>query len=43
VSGDQPVVPDSALHAQPPSGRRTVKVLGVGLIAWGLPKSIWIH
>jgi len=32
-----PLIADDALHADPPSLRRTIIVLGVGLIAWAIP------
>ena len=35
--GRAPLIPDDALHAERPSGRRTARVLGLGLVAWGLP------
>ncbi len=35
--GPPPVVPDDALHAEQPTARRTVTVLAVGLLAWGVP------
>jgi chromate transporter len=36
-TGPPPVVPDDALHTERPSARRTVRVLGVGLLVWALP------
>ena len=35
--GPAPVVPDDALHAERPSNRRTLLVLLIGLLVWGLP------
>ena len=35
--GPAPVIPDDALHAERPSGRRSVVVLGVGLALWATP------
>ncbi len=35
--GPAPVVPDDVLHTEPPSTRRTARVLLVGLLVWGLP------
>ncbi len=35
--GPPPVVPDDALHTERPSGRRTIRVLLVGLVVWGVP------
>lgn len=32
-----PLIPDDALHAERPSGRRTARVLGIGLAVWALP------
>lgn len=32
-----PLVPDDALHREPPSRAHAVKVLAIGLLAWGLP------
>ncbi len=36
-SGPAPVIPDDALHHDPPGGRRAAGVLLVGLAVWGLP------
>ncbi|MGY1734449.1 chromate efflux transporter [Geodermatophilus sp. SYSU D00684] len=36
-AGPPPVVPDDVLHHEAPSARRTVRVLLVGLLVWGLP------
>ncbi|MCW2700253.1 MAG: chromate transporter, chromate ion transporter family [Blastococcus sp.] len=35
--GPAPVIPDDALHTERPSGRRTLRVLLVGLLVWGVP------
>jgi len=35
--GPAPVVPDDALHTDRPSLRRATTILGLGLVAWGLP------
>src|SRR5918997_1587698 len=35
--GPPPLIPDDALHAERPSGRRAVRVLVIGLVAWTLP------
>ncbi|MCK9794349.1 chromate efflux transporter [Isoptericola sp. 4D.3] len=35
--GPAPVIPDDALHAERPSGRRALRVLIIGLLAWTLP------
>jgi chromate transporter len=32
-----PVIPDGALHAEPPGLRRTLRVLLTGLLVWGVP------
>jgi chromate transporter len=36
-AGPQPVISDDVLHHEAPTGRRTLKVLLVGLLVWGLP------
>ncbi|MGY1741114.1 MULTISPECIES: chromate efflux transporter [unclassified Blastococcus] len=36
-AGPAPVVPDDVLHHEAPSARRTLRVLLVGLVVWGLP------
>jgi len=36
-AGPPPVISDDALHSEPPTVRRTLKVLAVGVLAWGLP------
>ncbi|MFI0410638.1 chromate efflux transporter [Actinomadura sp. 3N508] len=38
--GPAPLIADDALHHEPPSRRRVVKVLGVGLAAWGIPLGV---
>ncbi|MGY1664371.1 chromate efflux transporter [Geodermatophilus sp. SYSU D00696] len=35
--GPAPVIADDALHSERPSTRRTLTVLAVGLLAWGVP------
>jgi chromate transporter len=35
--GPPPVLPDDALHTERPSGRRTLRVLVIGLLVWGVP------
>lgn len=37
IDGPAPLIPDDALHNDRPSTRRTLKVLGIGLLAWGAP------
>jgi chromate transporter len=36
-AGPPPVISDDVLHHESPTGRRTLKVLLVGLVVWGLP------
>ena len=36
-AGPAPVISDDVLHHEAPTGRRTLKVLLVGLLVWGLP------
>src|SRR5215207_6806099 len=36
-AGPAPVISDDVLHHEAPNGRRTLKVLLVGLLVWGLP------
>jgi chromate transporter len=36
-TGPPPVIPDDVLHTELPSTRRTVRVLLIGLLVWGLP------
>ena len=35
-----PVIPDGALHTEAPGWRRTLRVLVVGLVVWGVPVAI---
>jgi chromate transporter len=35
--GPPPVIPDDVLHTERPSTRRTLRVLLVGLVVWGVP------
>jgi chromate transporter len=35
--GPAPLIPDDALHAERPSGRRALRVLVIGLLAWTVP------
>ena len=35
--GPAPLIPDDALHHERPSRRHAVKVLAIGLLAWGVP------
>ena len=35
--GPPPVIPDDVLHTEPPSTRRTTRVLLIGLLVWGIP------
>jgi chromate transporter len=35
--GPPPVIPDDVLHTERPSSRRTLRVLLVGLLVWGVP------
>ncbi|MFC8798080.1 chromate efflux transporter [Promicromonospora sp. NPDC057138] len=37
ADGPAPLIPDDSLHAERPSGRRTLWVLVLGLVAWFLP------
>ena len=37
ASGPAPLVPDHALHQDRPTRTRTLKVVAVGLLAWGVP------
>ncbi|HVD29845.1 MAG TPA: chromate efflux transporter [Mycobacteriales bacterium] len=36
-TGPAPVIPDDILHTELPSSRRTLRILLVGLVVWGLP------
>jgi chromate transporter len=38
--GPPPVISDDVLHAEPPSVRRTLRVLLVGLVVWGVPVAV---
>jgi chromate transporter len=38
--GPPPVIPDDALHTEPPSSARTLRVLVIGLLVWGLPLAV---
>src|SRR5687768_13725464 len=38
--GPPPVIPDDVLHAERPSGRRTLRVLLTGLLVWGVPVAL---
>ncbi|CAN5189306.1 chromate transporter [soil metagenome] len=37
VDGPAPLIPDNALHAERPSRAHAARVLGIGLLAWGMP------
>ena len=37
AGGPPPLVPDQALHTERPSLARTVRILGLGLLAWAVP------
>jgi chromate transporter len=37
AAGPPPVISDDALHSESPTARRTLKVLAVGALAWGVP------
>ncbi|MFI8525650.1 chromate efflux transporter [Promicromonospora sukumoe] len=37
ADGPAPLIPDDTLHAERPSGRRALRVLVLGLVAWSLP------
>ncbi|WP_104522453.1 chromate efflux transporter [Blastococcus atacamensis] len=39
-AGPQPVISDDVLHAEAPTARRTLRVLLVGLLVWGVPLAI---
>ena len=39
-AGPPPVISDDVLHAEAPSTRRTVRVLLVGLLVWGVPLAV---
>jgi chromate transporter len=38
--GPPPLIPDEALHAERPSLARTVRILGLGLLAWAVPLAL---
>ncbi|HEX8781685.1 MAG TPA: chromate efflux transporter [Nocardioides sp.] len=38
--GPVPLIPDEALHHERPSTRHAVKVVAVGVVAWGLPMAL---
>jgi chromate transporter len=38
--GPAPLIPDGALHTERPLARRTLRVLVVGLLAWGVPIAV---
>ena len=38
--GPPPVISDDVLHAEPPSVRRTLRVLLVGLVVWSVPVAV---
>ncbi len=40
VDGPAPLIPDDALHTERPSGRRTVRVLLIGLVLWLAPVAV---
>ncbi len=40
VDGPAPLVPDDQLHAERPTGRHAVRVLALGLLAWGVPLGV---
>jgi chromate transporter len=37
AGGPPPLIPDQALHSEPPSHARTFRILGVGLLLWAAP------
>ena len=37
AGGPPPLIPDQALHTEPPSLGRTLRILGLGLLAWTAP------
>ncbi|MGY1704595.1 chromate efflux transporter [Geodermatophilus sp. SYSU D00697] len=39
-AGPPPVVSDDVLHTEAPSGRRTLRLLLVGLLVWGVPVAV---
>ncbi len=38
--GPSPLIPDDALHNEPPSTAHTIKVLAVGVLAWSIPVGV---
>ena len=38
--GPAPLISDDALHAERPSGRRALKILGIGLLLWTTPVAL---
>jgi len=40
AGGPPPLIPDEALHAERPSLARTVRILGLGLLAWAAPVAV---
>ncbi|MDQ3715036.1 MAG: chromate efflux transporter [Actinomycetota bacterium] len=40
MDGSAPLIPDDALHTERPSGRRTVRVLLIGLVLWLAPVAV---
>jgi chromate transporter len=38
--GPPPVIPDDALHTERPSSARTLRLLVIGLLVWGLPLAV---
>jgi chromate transporter len=40
-TGPPPVIPDDVLHTELPSTRRTLRVLLVGLVVWGVPVGVF--
>lgn len=38
--GPAPLIPDDALHTERPSGAHAATVLGLGLLAWGVPMGL---
>ena len=40
AEGPAPLIPDDALHTEPPGRGHTVKVLAAGLLLWGVPVAL---
>jgi chromate transporter len=38
--GPPPLIPDDALHAERPSRRHAIRILAVGVVAWGVPVAV---